>query len=63
MVETLRAHGFTLLLLLNTLVVGLLVGAALCATFICRWAPEPASSSKVESARRLSDFPNPDETP
>jgi hypothetical protein len=36
MVETLRAHGFTLLLLLNTLVVGLLVGGALCATFICR---------------------------
>jgi hypothetical protein len=36
MVEALRAHGFTLLLLLNTLVVGLLVGAALCATFICR---------------------------
>ena len=33
MVETLRAHGFTLLLLLNTL------------------------------ARRMSDFPNPDETP
>jgi len=36
MVETLRAHGFTLLLLLNTLVVGLLVGGALCGSFICR---------------------------
>jgi hypothetical protein len=36
MVEALRAHGFTLLLLLNTLVVGLVVGGILCATFICR---------------------------
>ena len=36
MVEALRTHGFALLLLLNTLVVGLLVGGALCATFICR---------------------------
>jgi hypothetical protein len=36
MVEALREHGLTLLILLNTLVVGLVVGGVLCATLICR---------------------------
>jgi hypothetical protein len=36
MVEVLRAHGLTLVLLLNTLVVGLVVGGILCGTLICR---------------------------
>ena len=36
MIETLRAHSLTLVLLLNTLVVGLVVGGILCGTLICR---------------------------
>jgi hypothetical protein len=36
MIEALRTLGFTLLLLLNTLVVGLVVGLALCGTPVCR---------------------------
>ena len=36
MVEALRANGPILLILLNTLVVGLVVGGILCATLICR---------------------------
>jgi len=39
MVEALRAHGLTLVILLNTLVVGLVAGGILCATLICRWPP------------------------
>ena len=36
MVEALRANGPILLILLNTLVVGLVFGGILCATLICR---------------------------
>jgi len=36
MVTALRTHGLTLLLLLNTLVVGLVVGGIFCGTLICR---------------------------
>ena len=36
MVTALRAHGLTLVLLLNGLVVALAVGGILCASLICR---------------------------
>jgi len=36
MVEALRANATILLIVLNTLVVGLVVGGILCATLICR---------------------------